>query len=115
MYDIRGSNVVSLRGGEEMVKKTRLKKGSNYRVTFTLPEGTEAERVAVLGDFNDWDEGATLLTRRKAGHYSASLTLKSGREYRFRYLLDGMRWRNDEEADGFVANPYGTQDSLLRL
>ncbi len=34
---------------------------------------------------------------------------------RFRYLLDGERWENDWAADGYVPNPFGSEDSLLEV
>jgi len=44
-----------------------------------------------------------------------ALTLKTGQSYRFRYLLDGERWENDWEADGYVENDIGDEDSLVSL
>ena len=38
-----------------------------------------------------------------------------GRRYRFRYLLDGRRWENDWEADDYVDNDHGGQDSVVDL
>jgi hypothetical protein len=40
--------------------------------------------------------------------------VETGREYRFRYLLDGTQWTNDPVADGYAPNPYGGEDSLLK-
>jgi hypothetical protein len=34
---------------------------------------------------------------------------------RFRYVLDGTRWENDEAADGYVSYPFGTQDSVIEV
>lgn len=98
-----------------MLKKTPLRGGQNYRVTFTLPPGSDARTAFVVGEFNDWERGVHPLLRRRGGQLSTSLTLKTGREYRFRYLLDGGRWENDPQADGYVPNPFGSQDSILRL
>lgn len=98
-----------------MLKKTPLKDGKSCRVTFTVPADGNARRVHLLGEFNDWNQAATPLARRKDGTFSTSLTLKAGREYRFRYLVDGERWENDSTADALAPNPYGTEDSVLRL
>ena len=83
------------------------------RVTFELPAAVEAERVAVCGDFNDWCEESSPLTRRKDGRFTVTLSLEPDRRYRFRYLLDGTRWENDWAADAYVANDYGTEDSVV--
>jgi hypothetical protein len=55
------------------------------------------------------------MKRRKDGSFSVALTLKTGQSYRFRYLLDGERWENDWEADGYVENDFGDEDSLVSL
>ena len=33
--------------------------------------------------------------------------------YRYRYLLDGTRWENAWDADDYVPNPYGGDDSVV--
>ena len=76
-----------------------------------LVELPAARKAEVAGEFNEW--GRIPLTRRKDGRFSRTVTLQAGREYRFRYLLDGQRWENDEAADAYVANPYGSEDSVL--
>jgi hypothetical protein len=54
------------------------------------------------------------MKRRKDGSFTLTLSLKSGQQYRFRYLLDGERWENDAAADGSAPNPFGSEDSLLQ-
>lgn len=55
------------------------------------------------------------MKRRKDGSFSTAVSLKPGQEYRFRYLLDGQRWENDDQADGYVPNEYGAEDSLVQV
>ena len=88
--------------------------------------GTEAEltlrraatngetTVVVVGDFNDWSPGAHPMTSGADG-WTCTLTVPIGRRYRFRYLLDGQRWENDWEADDYVDNDHGGQDSVVDL
>lgn len=52
-----------------------------------------AERVVVIGDFNDWDPGATPLIRHD-GEWSATVALKPGR-YRYAFLVDGKQLEAD--------------------
>ena len=47
--------------------------------------------------------------------FSITLSLNAGHNYRFRYLLDGQRWENNWAADAYVPNPFGTEDSVLKL
>ncbi len=84
------------------------------RVGFSLPPEVEAERVAVCGDFTEW--APTLVMKRsKHGQWRASVRLDAGRRYRFRYLVDGDRWENDREADGYEPNPFGSDDSVVQV
>jgi hypothetical protein len=83
-------------------------------VTFTLAHsGLDGHRVAVVGDFNGWDPGATPMDRED-GAYTATVTLAPGR-YRFRYLSEDGAWFNDDAADDYEPNEYGGQDSVLDL
>lgn len=85
------------------------------KVTFELPaEATEgAKTVALVGDFNGWDTSATMMKKNKDGLFAASLSLDAGREYHFRYLIDGCRWENDWSADKYVQSPYGGAENSV--
>ena len=98
-----------------MPKKTFAPKTSTCRVTFELPSAAATDSVAVAGEFNDWSLDATPLTRRKDGRFSTTVTLESGRDYRYRYWVDDARWENDWEADAYLPNGFGGEDSVLDL
>jgi 1,4-alpha-glucan branching enzyme len=99
-----------------MITKSYAKTGRSCRVTFKIPaEQADAQAAAVLGEFNGWNADTHPMERRKDGSFSATVTIDAGRPYRFRYLLDGQRWKNDEAADALVPNQFGTEDSLLSL
>ena len=49
------------------------------------------------------------------GGFLITLILAIGHDYRFRFTLDGQRWESDWAADAYVPNPFGTEDSILRL
>ncbi len=36
-----------------------------------------------------------------------------GERHAFRYLLDSERWENDRNADGYIPNIYGSNDSII--
>ncbi len=84
------------------------------KITFSLPSEIQAEEVAVCGDWNEWSPTAHPLKKYKDGHFAVSINLPSG-EYRYRFLVDGEKWENDWAADEYVANPFGGEDSLLRV
>jgi len=84
------------------------------KVTFELKE-IDAVAVHVAGDFNQWSTSENPLAKRKDGRFSATVTLPAGKEYRYRYVLDGERWTNDTDADRFEPNDHGTEDGVLDL
>jgi len=90
------------------MKKRFLKTKPVCKVTFELPtEATRgASKVVLVGEFNNWDAGSTLMKRRKDGSYSITLDLPVNREYQFKYLIDG-HWENDWNADNYLPNPSG--------
>ncbi|HEX9107078.1 MAG TPA: isoamylase early set domain-containing protein [Longimicrobiales bacterium] len=94
-----------------MLKKTR-SGADKVKVTFVLPPQPEAGHVHVVGDFNDW-QAETPMKRDKEGRWRATVELDSGREYEFRYLVNGNYWINDEAADRYVPNGFGTDNCVL--
>jgi len=97
------------------MKKSYTKTGRSCRVTFELPPQVDANTMALCGEFNEWDATKHPMKRRKDGSFSTTISLKPGNEYRFRYLVDGERWENDWEADRYVSNEFGTEDSVIAV
>ena len=95
------------------MKKTYTKTGRSCRVTFELPPQADAKTVALCGEFNGWDSTKHPMKRRKDGSFSLAVSLKPGKEYRYRYLLDGEKWENDWAADNYIPNVFGTEDSVV--
>jgi len=98
-----------------MIKKTYFRDGQSCRVTFRVPEERNATRVNLVGEFNDWDIISDPMRKRRDGSFSLTLSLTPGNSYRFRYLVDDTTWENEPEADAYVPNPYGTEDSLIHV
>ncbi len=100
-----------------MINKSYTKTGKKCRVTFklTAEELSDVQNVQLLGDFNGWSPKATPLAARKDGSFSTTQSLETGREYRFRYLVDGKSWLSDDGADGLVPNRFGDLDSVVSL
>jgi 1,4-alpha-glucan branching enzyme len=96
-----------------MLYKQTLDNGK-VRVTFSLPEHIWADCIALVGDFNHWDRHThTLRQTRGDGSWHISLDLEPKCSYRFRYLVDGEGWMDDDHADGCEPNPYGGYDSVV--
>lgn len=82
-------------------------------VRFELPADVPAQRVAVVGDFNDWSGDATVMERQADGVFAAEVELERGRAYRYKFLLDGQRWENDPKAHRYETNDFGGDDSVV--
>ena len=81
---------------------------------FRLPDANGAQLAWVVGEFNGWSHSEHPMERDGDG-FIARIPLEPGRTYRFRYLLDGERWENDWEADAYVPNEFGGDDSVIDL
>jgi|WetSurMetagenome_2_1015567.scaffolds.fasta_scaffold741722_1 1,4-alpha-glucan branching enzyme len=97
------------------IKKQYLKTKSVCKVTFTLPKNIArtAGSVYLVGDFNDWDANSHPMKLQKDGSFNLTINLDKGKEYQYRYLLDGYMWENDDCADKYVKNPYGDSDNSV--
>jgi 1,4-alpha-glucan branching enzyme len=97
------------------IKKQFLKSRPVCKVTFRLPkeEAKEARAINVVGEFNNWDVYATPMKCLKNGAFTTTIDLKQGREYQFRYLIDGTNWENDWNADKYIANSYGNCENSI--
>jgi 1,4-alpha-glucan branching enzyme len=98
-----------------MLKKSYSKTGAVCRVTFKYTNEEKAETAVLAGEFNGWSLLETPMKKLKDGTFSATLSLPAGQMYRFRYVLDGGVWVNDDAADGYAPNEYGEANSVLAI
>ncbi len=97
------------------IKKKFLKVNPVCRVTFKIKKGevNGAKAVNVLGDFNDWNDGALPMKKLKNGDFTATIDLDINREFQFRYLLDKVEFENDWEADRYVPSVFGNCENSV--
>jgi 1,4-alpha-glucan branching enzyme len=95
--------------------KKYLKSQKACEVTFELSAeaAKEAEKVWLAGDFNSWSSIDTPMKKMANGNFQAKVKLETGKEYQFRYLLDGKRWENDWAADKYVPAPFSNTDNSV--
>jgi hypothetical protein len=82
------------------------------RVVFTIGAPPVAD-VRLIGDFNDWDPGATRLAPSSDGIWETALQLTPG-EYRYRFLVDGET-RLDPSNPDEVRSGDGGISSRIRV
>ena len=97
------------------LKKQYIKTKPVCKVTFILAKeiAEVANKVNLSGDFNNWDIESIAMKKAKTGEFSASVELEKGREYQFKYIIDGKEWINETEADKFVPNEFQSENSVV--
>ena len=73
----------------------------------------EAKEVRVTGDFTRWVKQGIRLSHDGDGQWRTVLPLHPG-EYQYRLLIDG-EWKDHAEATERVANPFGSENCLLKV
>lgn len=98
------------------LKKAYSADAKKCKVTFIVEKEASqgASSVSIAGDFNSWSSTATPLKKAKDGSFSVTIELESGKEYQYRYLIDGSRWENDWKADKYIPAPFSnTENSVV--
>lgn len=94
-----------------MLIKKYFKTKSEAEITFEFSR-EHAESVALVADFNDWQPIA-MKFNKKANVFRTKIRLPKDNDFHFRYLINENEWENDEQADQYVPNSYGSDDSVL--
>jgi 1,4-alpha-glucan branching enzyme len=100
------------------LKKQYLKTKPVCKVTFRISKAAakSAKRINVVGDFNNWSITQTPMRSLKSGEFTVTVDLETSRAYEFRYILDGIRWENDWEADRYVPSRFADcENSVVDL
>lgn len=72
-----------------------------------------ASRVAVVGDFNDWDPVATPMRKLASGAtWTAAIAVPEGR-YAYAFVIDGRTWMPDPTAPLAPGDGFGHESSVL--
>src|SRR5574341_388128 len=96
-----------------MLQKQYSPDGAVCRVTFVLTDSVNARTACVVGEFNQWRPNATLMIQLENGTWVADVNLEAGREYQYRFLVNGDIWLNDPNADRYVSHIYGGENSVV--
>ena len=94
--------------------KSYLKSKPECKVTFEVPPSMvkNAKKVFLAGSFNGWNAEENQVKKSKTGEYSIALTLATGCEYQYLFVVDGS-WKNDPDAEKSCKNEFGGTNSVV--
>jgi len=96
---------------EVYMRRDKIKGGpGKRRVTFIL-EVKQAGNIALMGDFNSWNEKLHPMKKYDNEIWKKTVFLNPGR-YEYRFLVDGQ-WQNDPKSDQLCKNRFGTYNNFL--
>ncbi|MBR0056313.1 MAG: isoamylase early set domain-containing protein [Kiritimatiellae bacterium] len=92
---------------------TTVKGPARKRVTFSV-SAEPGSKVAVSGDFNNWDTtGHPMVDRNGDGNYTASILLAPG-SYEYKFIVNDT-WSIDPNCPEWVQNSFGTLNSVVHV
>jgi 1,4-alpha-glucan branching enzyme len=97
-----------------MIKKQYTPKRTICKVTFSVPSDKVESGVSIVGDFNEWDPTANPLEKNGEA-FETTLRLKPETTYQFRYFVNDEYYENDEDADSYASNEFGSENSVLEI
>lgn len=93
------------------ITKQYLKSRPVCKVTFVVA-AEDANRVVVVGDFNNWDPEGNALRKLKDGTFKGTVELPKDNTYEFKYIIDGD-FVNEADADRFQWNDYAAAENSV--
>ena len=82
------------------------------RMAFSC-EADEAQNVALVGSFNNWDPQRHPMTRKGRGPWQKTILLPPG-VHEYKFWIDGQ-WREDPRNAHTRPNPFGTVNSIVAV
>ncbi len=102
---------------DNMLKKRFFKTKAEADVTFEFAcDATttliSSDTVELFADFNNW-QAIPMKFIKKDNVFRTKVRLPENRQFHFRYLINNNKWHNDHNADLYLPNTYGTENSVV--
>jgi len=94
-----------------VLTKKFFKTKDQTEVTFAFSRA-DAKTVDLVADFNSWQPIAMKFNNQKKT-FTTKVKLPNNGSFHFRYLLNGLEWENDYAADNYIANGFGSENSVV--
>jgi chromosome partitioning protein len=114
-----GSHIAAATSTQAPVKTTEQKLEEFYGVKkdgedmLFSAKFTEARKVMIAGDFNNWTPISTPMLKSKEGTWQMRLPLPQGR-YRYRLVVDG-KWVTDPNNTAVETNQFGELNNIVEV
>ena len=94
-----------------MLTKKFFKTKDETEVTFEFNR-SDVTTASLVGDFNGW-QAIEMKFNKKSKTFKTKVRLPKDGSFHFRYLLNDTEWANDYQADQYLANEFGTENSVV--
>ncbi|WP_440877139.1 isoamylase early set domain-containing protein [Thalassotalea sp. PLHSN55] len=94
-----------------MLTKRFFKTKNETEITFEHP-GEIDNQVELIAEFNDWQPLAMTYSKKHKA-FRAKVRLPKDTDFQFRYLVNNEIWQNDHQADRYLLNSFGTDNSVV--
>lgn len=100
-----------------MLKKRFFKTKAEADVTFEFacdanPTLMNSDTVELFAEFNQW-QALPMKFIKKDNVFRTKVRLPENQQFHFRYLINSNEWQNDHNADLYLPNAYGTENSVV--
>lgn len=94
-----------------MLTKKFFKTKEEAEITFEFDRHDVAS-VSLCADFNNW-QAIEMKFNKKTQTFKTKVKLPKGENFHFKYLLDNAEWENDDKADLYLPNEFGSDNSVV--
>lgn len=94
-----------------MLKKRVFKTKNEVEITFEHSSEPQ-DVVQLVAEFNNW-QPLEMTYSKKYKVFRTAIRLPKDNDFQFRYLVNEKEWQNDHQADRYLMNPYGTDNSVV--
>jgi len=108
---VEGYDRLTAPENEKKAEKPAADQIRNVRITYT---STSAAEVSIIGSFNNWEPGATLMKREAKGEWTANLQLRPGR-YAYKLLVNRKQKIVDPSNPVTEPDGFGGRNSVLEV
>jgi 1,4-alpha-glucan branching enzyme len=95
-----------------MLTKRFFKTKDEVEVTFQV-DRADVDSVAWVAEATNWEPVPMKRAERGKGPHRLRVRLPKETSVQFRYLFGDGRWENDEAADAYWPNEYGSDNSVV--